>query len=431
MSNQLTARNADIGTLRQILETGRARRLDLIVNAAGFHAQGGQVVISGDQAIMNDDGVTSVAGTYQPTAVFDEGVAEKLGINLQYVRRMRELRPDLWDANVNGWLHGLTDYGWPEGGNFPARDGNVIVPPDPRSFLLRLFRADDASHGVARAMLSDKYAIIDNLDVLVAALTGIRDAGVQVQVDSCDLTDRRMYVRVRAPEVAALAPGLLGGYRNPFPGGQGPAGVEWDAGGWAVPDALAAAAREGQGYAPGTEPVVFAGFVIRNSEVGQGGFSIRPEIRVRVCKNGLTLAAAFDRTHLGARQEQGVINWSQDTIDKELSLIAARTRDTVAGFLNTDWLERQVAELTAKAGVPVTDAKAVITEVVAQSSSLPKSAVDDLLGFFWRGGQETAGGVMQAATAFAQTVGDADDAYEIQAEAEKILASAARVAARA
>ena len=46
------------------------------------------------------------AGTYTPTEVCDQGLADKLGIPAAYLRRMREQRPDLYDANVNGWLDG-------------------------------------------------------------------------------------------------------------------------------------------------------------------------------------------------------------------------------------------------------------------------------------------------------------------------------------
>src|SRR5262249_13626608 len=157
---------------------------------------------------------------------------------------------------VNGWLHGSSFEGLPD------RDA------DRRKFLVRTFRPDDGGEGVARAFVSDSFKIVDHLDALTAALDGVRQAGVPVEIDGADLTDRRMYVRVVAPQVAALAPKLLEGSRNPF-GGR----AEVQGGGWTIPDALWAAAREGQGYKPGEEPVLFAGFVISNSEVGEGAFS--------------------------------------------------------------------------------------------------------------------------------------------------------------
>jgi hypothetical protein len=93
--------------------------------------------------------------------------------------------------------------------------------------------------------------------VLFAALDGVRQAGVPARVEGCDLTDRRMYVRVVCEEVRALAPALLGGYRSPFTGA---AGADC--------------------------PVVFAGFVISNSETGCGAFTLTPRLVVQVCGNG-------------------------------------------------------------------------------------------------------------------------------------------------
>ena len=56
--------------------------------------------------MLGPDGVTLTAGTYIPTEVCDQGIADKLGIPAAYLRRMREHKPDLYDANVNGWLDG-------------------------------------------------------------------------------------------------------------------------------------------------------------------------------------------------------------------------------------------------------------------------------------------------------------------------------------
>src|SRR5260370_40449694 len=97
---------------------------------------------------------------------------------------------------------------------------------------------------VAWAILSDGYKFIDNLDVLLAALDGVRQSGVPVQVDGCDLTERRMYVRVVCEQVRTLAPALLAGYRSPFTGAAG-----------------------------ADNPVVFSGFMLTNSETGCGAFT--------------------------------------------------------------------------------------------------------------------------------------------------------------
>lgn len=75
--------------------------------------------------------------------------------------------------------------------------------------------------GVARTWLSDGYKTIDHLDTLMAVFDGIRAAGQDVTIESCDLTDRRMYVRARCEALQVLAPALLADYWSPFTGARG------------------------------------------------------------------------------------------------------------------------------------------------------------------------------------------------------------------
>jgi hypothetical protein len=84
---------------------------------------------------------------HTPTEVCDQGLADKLGIPGAYLRRLCAEHPALYDANDNGWLE---------------RSG--------KRYLIRALRGDSGG-AVARAFLSDGYKIIDNLDVLMAALT--------------------------------------------------------------------------------------------------------------------------------------------------------------------------------------------------------------------------------------------------------------------
>ncbi len=398
-------RNATLADMVTILRNQRVRRLDVVAPASAIHAHDGNLIIGNTVSQLGADGVTSAAGTYRPTAVADEGIADKLGINLAYLRRLRASRPDLWDANVNGWLHG---------------DQFAGYAADDRRFLVRLFQAEGDGLGVARAFLSDSYKVIDNLDALMATLEGIRQAGTDVAFDGLDLTERRLYARVVAPSVRALAPALLAGYRSPFGGRTYVPG-----GGWTPEQARAAAAREGRGYAPGTEPVLFAGFVISNSEVGDGAWSITPRVVAEICGNGLQITADITRAiHLGSRQEQGIVRYSADTMDKELALITARARDAVATFLSADYLIGKITEMERKAGVPVTHPDQTVRQV-AKAAKFSDQTAEAILGHFIRGGQLTAGGVMQAVTSVAQTVDDADSAHELEACALRVLDLAA------
>ena len=259
-------RNATLGDLAGLLRDQQARKVDIVASASAIRARNGQLVIDGTDPVLGPDGVTMTTGTYTPTEVCDQGLADKLGIPVQYLRRVRGQRPALYDANVNAWLDG-----------------------DPRKFLVRCLRpATGEGSGAARAFLSDGYRRIDNLDVLLAALDGVRQAGVPVQVDGCDLTERRMYVRVVCEQVRALAPALLAGYRSPFTGAAG-----------------------------ADNPVVFSGFVLSNSETGCGAFTLTPRLVVQVCRNGMTITRdAIRSVHHGERLDEGVVSWSGNTLDK-------------------------------------------------------------------------------------------------------------------
>jgi len=224
-------------------------------------------------------------------------------------------------------------------------------------------------------------------------------------------------VDVYAPAVAALAPVLLGGYRNPFDNES----VERVN---SAPDAeywRGVAAREGQGYAPGTEPIVFAGFRISNSETGNGAFTIAPKLMVKICRNGLVISQdAIRHVHLGSRLDDGIVKWSHDTHRKTLALITAKATDAVRTFLDVDYLTRTLTRIEERAGKPVIKAPETI-KVVGKALGFTQDEQDGILQHFILGGQMTAGGVLNAVTSFSQTLTDADRADTLDGKALRVL----------
>jgi hypothetical protein len=392
-----TTRNADLSSLVSILRDQHARKIDVVAPAANFGFRDAALVVAGVEVMLGEDGVTDPNGTYHPTAPFDGDVADKLRIPVAYLRRLREERPDLYDVNTNGWLRGRH-----EKRRFLGIDpvtnqahSEVItegIAGDARSFLLRLFRGDEGQHGVARALLSDRYAAADNLDVLMSALDGVRAAGVEVDVAKADLTDRRMIVKMHAPSIATEAVDLLRGYRSPFSGQTG--------------DEC---------------PVVFAGLRITNSETGDGRFTITPEVTVQVCTNGMTMTTDMvAQTHIGSRLDAGVVRWSQDTEQKNLEVVKAKTRDAVATFLSPGYLHDAVARLTRRAGEEVgTTREAVVA--LTKPLGYTETQQDLILEHFVRGGQFTRGGVVNAITSASQTVEDGDAAHDMDLAATRLL----------
>jgi len=391
-----TTRHATLPDLLQLLQDQHARKLDVVAPATALSTRDGVLRVKGAVQEITLDGVTSRDADFVPTAVFDEGLADKLGVPVGYLKRLRAERPDLYDQNVNGWLHGAREKRVlaPTG---TAGDGDgyrtirEAVPADPRSFLVRTFTGDDGP-GIARALLSDRYATVDNLDVLMSCLDGVRAAGVSAQVKSGDLTDRRMVVRVACPEVAAAAPRLLAGYRSPFTGASGD-----------------------------ENPLVFAGFRLTNSETGGGAFTITPEVTVQVCDNGMTITKDAMRTvHLGGRLEEGVVRWAEDTQRKALELVQAKTRDAVAAFLNADYLTAVVARLEARAEEPVATTEAAVQDLT-KPLGYTADQIAGIMDHFVRGGQFTRGGVVNAITSYSQTLDDGDAAHDLDARATSLL----------
>ncbi len=367
-------RNASLRDLANVLHEQQDRKLDIIAPAPTIRAEAGHLIVQGADHKISADGVTACPGTFQPTEVCDNGIAEKLGIPSGYLRRTRREAPDLWDANVNGWL---------------SRSQN-------RSFMVRTLRPHAGGAGVARAFLSNGYRIIDNYDILTAALDGVRQAKAHVRVHSCDLTDQRMYIRIVADEIRAYAPELLRNYRSPFSGNRG-----------------------------ADNPTVFAGLQISNSETGCGAFTIVPRLIVEVCDNGLTITKDATRNvHIGGRQDDGIVKWSDRTRARTLDLVTSQTADAVRTFLNPDYIGRQLHSLQAAAAVRIKDPEATIT-TVAQRLKFTEERRKAILNHFIEGADITAGGVLHAVTSVAQTLPDADQAHEMESTGLRAMELAA------
>jgi hypothetical protein len=371
----LTRRNADLGEIVEVLRAQQSAKLDVVTCAINLRVADGALRVAGADHELTVDGVSTCDAALKPTASADADLATKLDIPLPYLRRMRQAKTDLYDTNVNAWLADRPE----------------------RRFLVRGLR-DTASTtpGVLRALLSDSYRIVDNLDILMAVLDGIRRTDVQAEVTQADLTESRMYVKVASRQVAEMAPELLAGYRSPFTG------------------------------ASGTEnPLVFAGFVVSNSETGRGRFTITPQLVVQVCNNGMTINHhALSEVHLGGKLDEGRIRWSTDTHAAALDLVGKKARDAVATFLDRDFVRSQLHEITAAAGVAIS-APAETIEYVAKKLNFTSEQQDAILADFISGGACTSGGVLHAVTSAAQRLTDADAAYEMERQGLRAMSLAA------
>jgi hypothetical protein len=394
----LETRNSTLEDLAVLLQNQQAAKLDLVTPMENVVSHNGVFTVKGT-SVFNE------GQTFTPTAIADGHLASKLDIPVTYLRRLRDERIDLYDANINGWTQGgrIDD---------PMNMIEVDYPADARSVMLRTFQnADPELPGVLRAVLSDRYGIIDNFDALTAALQGIRDSGANIEVVGCDLTETRMTVRIAAPEIFVDAPELLDGYRAPFDHSGGRS-ITYGKGG--LPE------KWQKKYGVDSNGV-FAGLVLSNSETGGGAFNIVPRLMVLRCTNGLMITRdAFRKIHVGGKLNEGTVKWGEDTERKALELVTLQARDAVSTFLDESYVEMTLDAITEKAAKKIDNPTDAI-EVVAKQLAFSQTQRDGILDHFIRGGQVTAGGIMQAVTSFAQTIENADVAYDMESNAMKAL----------
>jgi hypothetical protein len=131
-------------------------------------------------------------------------LCNRLGIRIDYWRKCKANIAELADLNVNHWL------------KYHAEKKN-------KNLLLRTYmkgtEGSGSTDGLLRAVLSERYGIVDNIDILYAVLDAITQAAkeskIHVIAETCDLTDKRMYCRFIAPQIQQNSIDLLRGYRNP------------------------------------------------------------------------------------------------------------------------------------------------------------------------------------------------------------------------
>ena len=372
-------RNADIPTLINRLQDNESRKLDLVIPTNQIAFRRGNLVLDGQDVILGADGVTDPNGEYTTAHIVDQNVADLFGIPVRYLRRMRAEKVSLLDTNVNEWAK--------------EADGTS---------LLRILQGTDANQpgtvGLVRAILSSKYGFRDHLDTVMSFLQGLRAAGLDASnITGIDLSHERLYISVNVPEIAVHAKELVKGYRSPFNGLSG--------------DEL---------------PLMNAGLVFTNSEVGRGAFQILPKAVLQVCKNGMTRAVdGFRKVHLGGRLQEGSVNWSNETVDAGNAFVQAQVKDAVASFLSEGYLESLRDDLLRDAGVEIKDVVKTI-EVVAKKLQYSQSEQEMILADFIKGGQVTSGGVLNSVTSVAQRIEDPDRAFDFNLTAIDAMKVAAR-----
>lgn len=390
-------RHADLAATVDVLRRRRTQKVDVVVPTNQLSLQGGNLLVSGldsvkvpDQTHLTEDGVTQVpgfsynpSGLYRPNSVVDQNLADLFKIPVRYLRKLRVEDVELLDINVNRHAERAA------GSNLVR----LIWGQNPN---------DAVTTGIARAILSDRYQIIDHLDTVLAILAGLDELGLNgSNIKDLDLSESKLYLNVEVPEIAVHGRELIQNYRSPF---SGQTGAEL--------------------------PMVHAGIKFTNSEDGRGALAAKPYALFETCSNGATIDGyGIRRTHIGKQLEQGEIKWSADTVKAANELVRNQVKDAVGQFLNVEFLQRAVDGWRELAGVEVTKVAETL-QVVADELSWTEAEQADILSKFIKGGDTSAFAVGHAVTASVQGIGNADRAHELGEQHLKAAQIAAREAVK-
>jgi hypothetical protein len=289
------------------------------------------------------DGVNGGMGL-RPTA--HAQMSDALRIPKPYYDRMLAEAPDLLARNVNEWLT-----------RQPAR---------------KLVRTLDNQ---VRAILSDSYRPLDNLELAEAVLPKLAD--IKAAVVSGEVTESRFYLK-------------------------------------AVTDRIQGEVKTGD--------VVQAGLVISNSEIGLGALRVEELDYRLVCLNGMIREAAIRKAHLGRNGRNG-----SDAIEDAREYFRDETRkaddrafflkvqDATAAMFDAERFNKRLDQYR-EAGTRAIDKDPVaVVELAAKRFELNDSERSSVLQHLIRGGDLSQWGLANAVTRAAQDVESYDRATELEA----------------
>lgn len=342
-----------IQALAMELERQRTAKRDFLVRTGNMSlvpgADGGM-----ELSVEAVKGNRSQFSAYGMNEIAHRQMGQYLKIPASYYDRMRVEYPEMLAANVNGWL-GRT-------------------PDD-----YRMVRTLD---GTARAILSDRYRRIDNFEVASTVLPII--AGMDgASVESCELTESRMYLKV-------------------------------------VNSRITAEVKKGD--------VVQAGVIITNSEVGMGCVSVSPLIFRLVCTNGMVAQDGRVRKHhIGRANETGedFTIYRDETIEADDRAFLMKLEDAVRAAVDQARFSQIVDRLREATEVKM-EAKVVpqVVELASKEYSFTEAEGQGILGHLIAGGDLSLYGLANAVTRQAQDVASYDRSTELEATGYKILTMA-------
>jgi len=282
-------------------------------------------------------------GSYPLTEWAHLQLSEKLGIPKKYYDRMRkEGKIELLAENINAWI-----------GEKERR-------------LIRIL------DGRIRAVLSDRYRIMDNYDLVFLALEEFKRKET-VEIYRIDLTETMLYLK-------------------------------------AIDRTLTEEIREGD--------IIHGGLIIRNSEVGASSFRVEPFLLRKICSNGLIGRHSLKRIHLGRQTaEEGEIEWSDETKRLEDKAFWAKVRDIIRNTFDRKIFLSWIKKMKEAAEIKIEKPKEAIDNVV-KYAGLTEEQKNILLMHFT---EKTKYGMVNAVTSLARDTQDIQERIRLEEIGGKLL----------
>ena len=283
------------------------------------------------------------------TRLFHRQVGAVLGIPAKYYDMMAAQKPELLAENVNAW--------------FADKEA---------SYMVRTMDYGDGAGQVARALLSERYRRIDNLEVASAVLP-LFAGQAQYEVVSCEVTSSKLYLKILNKRLEMEV--MPGDY-------------------------------------------VQAGVVISNSEVGLGAVSVQPLVYRLVCTNGMCVNDFGERKNHVGRAAKAVEDsfqiYSDETIEAEDKAFLLKLRDVTMAAIEEARFAQVVGKLREAAGIPITGKVTEVVELTSRAYGLNQEEQDGILNYLISGGDLSLYGLSNAITRTSQDVESYDRATALE-----------------
>ena len=213
--------------------------------------------------------------------------------------------------------------------------------------------------GRARAILSDRYKVLDNYDLAFSVLQEARS--VDAEITRWTLTEDKFEVRLIVPSWREDIAYRTQEVRDRWATGSHVTG----------PDLLKGGS------------IIIPGLFASNSETGKGGLTVKPFLYDLVCSNGAIADTTLRQIHLGSKQDIGAL--SRESAEADSKAVWLKVRDLVRAVFDREAFKGHVERfrktgefdlgapveavdlLVKNEGLTQDDRQAILNELIAPS----------------------------------------------------------------